>query len=209
MTGTAVATPVLPDLVSIAPADPARRDLAALFARAFAGDAHIDWLLPARGDREGARLALFSILLDGLGGQLQATPDHQAAALWFAPGGGLDWRAQARFFRFLAASLGPLAALSRGLDLKRMDGRHPNRPHYYLQLLAVAPENRGRGLGRTLAGAMLEQARRDDCPAYLETSSPANVAFYRGLGFAVSAETRLAGGLTLWSLVWNPGRAPL
>lgn len=209
MSPAAAAT--IPDSLSVHPVPPGapeRHELAALLARAFVGDAHIDWLLPRGGDQardqDSARLALFSLLVEDMGGGLHATADRLAAALWFAPGEAPDWTTQARFFQFLVTSLGMIRALGRGLDLKRMDARHPPRPHFYLQLLAVDPAHQRRGHGRALVERLLAQAREAGCPVYLETSREGNVDFYGRLGFSVSAKTVLNGGPRLWSMIWEP-----
>lgn len=199
--------PDRPDVAPIPPGDPARAAIVPLFARAFARDTLIDWLLPVRGDRDAARVRLFQQLLTDMGGRLHATADRQAAALWFAPDDASSWWVQAQFFRLLVTTLGGLNGTSRGLGLKRLQRQRPAASCYYLQLLATAPESRGRGRGRALASAMLERARLDDAPACLETASQANVRFYQGLGFQVSAELHLAGGLTVWSMAWFPGQA--
>ncbi len=180
--------------------------LTAMLCRAFQADAHINWLIRQDERRETAMNALFRLLLTDMGGELHASADRKSAALWFPPGGGPDWRAQSRFFLRYLNIAGPARALARGIDLKRMDQRHPARPHFYLQLLGVEPECQRQGHGGTLLARLLALASEADCPVYLETSSPGNVAFYCRHGFVGTAETVLSGGLRLWSLLWQPGR---
>jgi len=175
-----------------------------LLCRAFDHDAHINWLIRQDDGRELALVELFGVLLSEMGGELHATTDHQAAALWFPPGQSSGWRAQALFFRRLLMIAGPLRAVLRGIDLKRMDQRHPAEPHFYLQLIGVAPEARCRGHASALLRRLLSLAGEAKRPIYLETSSQENVAFYVRRGFNAIAETTLSDNLRLWSLLWHP-----
>jgi GNAT superfamily N-acetyltransferase len=172
-----------------------------LLRRAFDRDPHINWLIRQDDRRDTALAELFVLLVNDMGGELHATADQQSAALWFPPGGGPDWSAQTRFFLRLLNLAGPLRAVARGMDLKRMDRCHPARPHFHLQLLGVAPECRGQGHGSALVGHLRGLARAANCPVYLETSRRENVAFYSNRGFEVAAESRLSDGLCLWSCV--------
>ena len=161
-----------------------------VLCRAFDRDPHINWLIRQDAGRAGAMAELFQLLLTEMGGELHATADRQSAALWYPPGNSLDWGAQTRFFlRFLAIA-GPLRALKRGVDLKRMDRQHP-------------PEYQGSGHGRALLEHLQALAQASGSPIYLETSSPQNVAFYARHGFATTAECTLSDHLRLWSLAWQ------
>lgn len=178
-----------------------------VMCRAFERDDHINWLLRQDTQRETARAQLFCLLLSEMGGELYASTDRNSAALWFPPHTHSSWGAQSRFFLHLLSIAGPLQAIRRGIDLKRMDRCHPKQPHYYLQLLGVAPEYQRKGYGNALLSSLIAQARAADCPIYLETSSTLNAAFYSKLGFANTFETTLSDGLRLWSMIWRPQRS--
>jgi ribosomal protein S18 acetylase RimI-like enzyme len=62
---------------------------------------------------------------------------------------------------------------------------HPTEPHWYLVVLGVRPSHQGHGHGSRLVAAGLHPADRDGTASYLETSDPANVAFYQRFGFTV------------------------
>ena len=194
---------VVSKVSSVAPKLP---ELIEVLRRAFDHDPHINWLIRQDAGRAAAMTELFQLLLTDMGGELHASADRKSAALWFPPGGGPDWRAQTRFFLRYLNIAGPARALARGIDLKRMDRCHPARPHFYLQLLGVEPECQRQGHAGALLARLLALASEADCPVYLETSSPGNVAFYCRHGFVGTAETVLSGGLRLWSLLWQPGR---
>jgi GNAT superfamily N-acetyltransferase len=71
-------------------------------------------------------------------------------------------------------------------------------------VLASDPPAQGRGIGSALIRAGLDRSEHDGLPAYLETETEANVAFYARHGFAVR-ETLVVpgGGPCLW-LLWRP-----
>lgn len=201
----AVATPSTALAVSRVASD--CEDLSKLvdvLCRAFDQDPHINWLIRQDARRKPAMAALFRMLLTEMGGESHVTADGESVALWFAPGSVPSWNAQSRFFIGLLNIAGPLRAIRRGIDLKRMDQHHPSQPHFYLQLLGVNPACQRQGHGSALLAQLLEQARESDCPVYLETSSPRNEAFYTRHGFVRLAESTLSDGLRLWSLLWQP-----
>ncbi|WP_462418845.1 GNAT family N-acetyltransferase [Kytococcus sp. Marseille-QA3725] len=74
-------------------------------------------------------------------------------------------------------------------------GRHrPTEPCWFLGSVGVDPEHQGRGLARAVLEPGLERASREGLPAFLETSSSANVDLYRRFGFEVTATYELPGG---------------
>ena len=56
-------------------------------------------------------------------------------------------------------------------------------PHWYLLMLAVAPEKRGRGIASKLMKPFLAALEERGESAYLETQNPDNVGIYRHFGF--------------------------
>jgi GNAT superfamily N-acetyltransferase len=80
---------------------------------------------------------------------------------------------------------------------------HPHEPHYYLNILGVAPEHQGRGIGSALIRPILERCDRDGLPAYLEATTERNRALYERHGFRVAQEVRWPNdGPPLW-LMWR------
>jgi GNAT superfamily N-acetyltransferase len=61
-------------------------------------------------------------------------------------------------------------------------------PHWYLGVVGVEPERHGQGIGTALLRPRLQRADREGLPCYLETTQPANVPFYQGLGFRVAVD---------------------
>ncbi|GCD95996.1 GNAT family N-acetyltransferase [Embleya hyalina] len=126
-----------------------------------------------------------------------------AVAVWAVPGGDPSP---------VFAELGPIlrelggdrAAASANADAAMAPYR-PTEPGWFLETVATAPEAQGRGLGRAVLEPGIEEAERADFPAFLETSSEANVRFYERLGFEVTADVRLPDdGPRTWCMRRNP-----
>jgi ribosomal protein S18 acetylase RimI-like enzyme len=66
-----------------------------------------------------------------------------------------------------------------------MASYHPTEPHWYLPLIGVDPAYQGLGFGSALLRHALRQCDDDHVPAYLESSSPANIPLYERHGFVV------------------------
>jgi ribosomal protein S18 acetylase RimI-like enzyme len=76
-----------------------------------------------------------------------------------------------------------------------------DRPHAYLWFLGVTPEAQGRGVGSRLIKAKLDVLDQADTPAFLETATERNVAFYRRHGFDVLSEYRAEGNAPrIWAM---------
>jgi ribosomal protein S18 acetylase RimI-like enzyme len=86
-----------------------------------------------------------------------------------------------------------------------LGGHVPDDPCWFLDILAVDANARGRGLGRHLIEHGLDRARADGSPAFLETSVQDNVALYQRFGFRVVRELEAPdGGPTIWFMRADP-----
>lgn len=88
----------------------------------------------------------------------------------------------------------------------------------YVDRVVVAPHAHGRGLGRSLYGAVLERAAalglaEVTCEVNLEPPNPESLAFHRRLGFRRVGEQSTSGGSVRVALlaraVDRPGTGPL
>jgi GNAT superfamily N-acetyltransferase len=83
---------------------------------------------------------------------------------------------------------------SRITALAQTSAAHdPATRHWRVELVGVEPALQGRGIGGKLMEAVLRQVDAAGEPAYLETDTPDNVAFYQRRGFAVIAEQEALG----------------
>jgi GNAT superfamily N-acetyltransferase len=81
----------------------------------------------------------------------------------------------------------------------------PAEPHWYLATVGTRPECQGRGLGALVLAPGLRACDEGGHLAALETSSEANLRFYRRLGFEVSAEMAAPDGVLMnWVMVREP-----
>jgi ribosomal protein S18 acetylase RimI-like enzyme len=189
-----------------------RADLPATIAvlvRSFFDDPQMSWLLPDPATRAADLELLFAtiaasmvsqghtyVLDDGAG-------EIVGAALWSPPevislpdesAGPI---AEAVVARYGDEGLVRLAAMGEA-----MDRHHPHEAHMYLFILGVEPNRQGQGLGERLMRPVLDHCDVTRTEAYLESSNPRNLGFYRRLGFETVSEYHPDGG-PLFTGMWR------
>ena len=193
-----------------------RKDLsraATALGRAFHDDPLQSYVLPdpaVRAERSPAHFA--PILEYGLrfGTVLTTAGEPRGAAVWLPPGetAVTDQRAAEAGLDTLPDVLGAAEADRFFSVLATIDPYHRTdvpSEHWYVLVIGVEPGAQGRGLGRALLTPVLEEARRDKLPCYLETAQPQNVEFYRHLGFRVLRDiVDPRSGLRLWTFRRDP-----
>ena len=85
-----------------------------------------------------------------------------------------------------------------------MDSYHPEEPHWYLPLIGVEPNARGRGLGEALMRHALSRCDREKKVAYLESSNPRNISLYERHGFEVMGEIQVGLGPLVTPMLRRP-----
>jgi GNAT superfamily N-acetyltransferase len=104
---------------------------------------------------------------------------------------------------FLVAP-GPLlagpAVLARSLGAERVFERgYPQYDAFIIVIFGIRRAHQRRGLGRRLMGEALARADEAGVPAFLWTSNPANLPYYRSHGYeVVGEETTIPGGASNW-----------
>ncbi|WP_117211253.1 GNAT family N-acetyltransferase [Allorhizocola rhizosphaerae] len=83
----------------------------------------------------------------------------------------------------------------------------PADSHWYLGVVATHPGSAGRRLGRAVMRAGAQSATAAGLPAHLETTNPANVELYRGVGWEVTA-TAAVDGLSIWVMRHESPKIP-
>jgi len=164
-------------------------DEAAVFdalSLAFCADPVMRWLYP----HPSKFLKHFPELMKHFGGK--AFPNTSAhfvdgfvgAALWLPPGVAFDGEA-------IASLLQSTVAEEQHADLfavfNQMPEYHPHEPHWYLAAIGIDPSRQNQGQGAALIQHALRICDRDHVSAYLESSNPRNISFYRKHGFEVLA----------------------
>ncbi len=118
-------------------------------------------------------------------------------AVWLPPGAfpwsaGRKLRATWSFTRVWAADPKGFKDFTRlGINAEI---QHPRDRHWVLEALGIRPEAQRRGLGTRLMNPVLRKADSEGVYCYLETSDPANIAFYGRFGFEVVDQSPLVPG---------------
>lgn len=185
--------------------------VAQVMADAFADYAWTRWTVSAdrHGQRIGAlqRLVATEVVLPH--GELwiaedAATAELAAAAAWLRPDSVVPqyvWRDVADQSALLCGDRWQANDDAEA----RAAGLRPDRAHWYLGGVGVRRARQRSGLGRAVLRPVLERAAGE--LAYLETSSEANVGFYRALGFEVSGHLVIpGGGPPVWAMTREPDR---
>jgi GNAT superfamily N-acetyltransferase len=87
-----------------------------------------------------------------------------------------------------------------------LHAHEPAEPFWYLGVLATHPSAQGRGLATAVMAATFEIADAAGIDCWLETSVPANTAFYEHRGFTERVEVHIDAGPTTWWMR-RPARA--
>jgi ribosomal protein S18 acetylase RimI-like enzyme len=103
-----------------------------------------------------------------------------AAAVWMPPGAEPD---AAALDQAMGEGVPPARQSEMAAVVERMGLNHPREPHWHLPLIGVDPVHQHRGLGSALLRHALARCDREQLPAYLESSNPANIPLYELHGF--------------------------
>jgi predicted N-acetyltransferase YhbS len=174
-------------------------------ARAFADYPFTRHVIAADGHEERIR-RFQGICLTRIGmvyGRVWVADEGRAVAVWATP----DQDPSPAF-----AEIGPVIGELTGDRQAAYESaeqavapHRPQEPAWFLNTVAVAPEAQGRGLGSAVLIPGIEEAERAGYPAFLETSSEANVRFYERLGFQVTAAVSLPdNGPRTWCMRRDP-----
>lgn len=134
----------------------------------------------------------------------------EGATLWLPPGAKEaegPWtmlRLAGSAFRY--AGVGGVRRLMAAA--KAAEAVHPKEPHYYLFAIGVRGASQGKGLGKTLMKTVLDRCDAEGMPAYLESSSAANVPIYRSVGFEVLQEIHMRADSPTMYAMWRAPIAP-
>lgn len=120
------------------------------------------------------------------------TDDNMGAALWKTEiKETMSWDHLKRDLDFLF-KLG-IPTVNRTLkDRKACKDHFPKHsPYFYLCMIGVLHEGRGKGLASQLMDPVLNHCKNNSIPAFLETGTPENVDIYKKKGFSVTDITAI------------------
>ncbi len=198
--------------IKVQPAALADLDRAAkVLADAFSRDAYATGLLPS-GDVTSQLYKIFKVQLKHTfkyGGHVwlaidAATDELLGVSEWGAPGTNPGFLSQAPE---LPAYLSVFR--SRILDAAITDNNaekhRPLVPHWYLKAIGTTEQARGRGAGSALIRHRLAEADATGTPAYLESSSEANMPYYEKFGFVERSRIPSRGTVETIGM-WRPAQ---
>ncbi len=197
---------------TVRPARRADRDATVeVLTRAFRDDPQMRWMLEGRShlDRRLARFFATNFADHRRTGVIDVACRGTrivGAALWkpptFSGPGIVDQLVMMP--GMLAAFHGRLTAAGR--FKAAVVARHPTTPHWYLASVGVDPAAQGGGAGSALLRAGIARADAGRVPAYLESSTPANVPIYAHFGFDPERALDLPEGAPPMIPMWRPRR---
>ena len=134
-------------------------------------------------------------------GSAYCTDGYAGTALWLPPGVHPDEKA---LNAVLESTVAPSLAAETAPIFEQMAKYHPTEPHWYLPLIGVDPAHQGKGHGDVLMAHALAQCDRGHVPAYLESSNPRNIPFYRRHGFEPLGAIQAGSSPTLVPMLRRP-----
>lgn len=153
--------------------------------------------------REFQRLFLAEVGLPH--GRVWVSDDLDAVAVWSTPDGEAGPTLE-RLLPRMVEIAGDRARAHASAEAA-MEPHRPQGPAWFLGTVGVRPSAQGRGLGRAVIEPGLAAADAEGVPAFLETSTEANVRVYKALGFEITAEYDLPdGGPRTWAMLRRPTR---
>ena len=175
----------------------------AVLTLAFAGDPAARWAWP---DPQQYVDAFPRFARAFGGGAVEAGTAHYVdgfcgVALWLPPGTSPDEASLVRVVEDTVAGALQDALFSL---FAQMEAYHPHAPHWHLPLIGVDPVTQGQGYGSALLRHVLEECDRHQVLAYLEATSPRNVALYERHGFEVLGTIQVGTSPPICPMVRTP-----
>jgi ribosomal protein S18 acetylase RimI-like enzyme len=134
-------------------------------------------------------------------GSAFCTDGYAGTALWLSPRVHPDEKGLGAV---IESTVAPSVAAEVAAIFEQMAKYHPTEPHWYLATIGVDPAHQGEGHGDALMAYALAQCDRDNAPAYLESSNPRNLSFYRRHGFERLGAIQVGSSPTLVPLLRRP-----
>jgi ribosomal protein S18 acetylase RimI-like enzyme len=187
------------------------RAIRALLAAAYHDDPMTRWLFPDEGSRPHACAAWYGLFAEqyvaiGRAEVVRVAGAVVAVALWRRPDDDpLSHDGVPSFAGLMSALIGVDRGAELADALHEVGSVQETQPHVYVNFLAVAPASQRGGLGRQVIEPVVAAARAAGLFVRLETTNPANYAFYDALGFREVDRLQLkAGGPLLRALRLDP-----
>jgi ribosomal protein S18 acetylase RimI-like enzyme len=167
-------------------------DAAVVLARAFHPDPGMVFIF-AEDRRLDRSEAFFRVMVRAVSqaGVAVATPGLESIGLLVPPSAQTAEAVGAAGMADFMASLLPAEAERFGRLVSTLGGEHDRvmtEPHWQLAFLGTEPSAQGRGFGVAVVDDVVARADRDGVPAFLDTLTSENAAFYGRHGFTAVSE---------------------
>ena len=184
-------------------------ELADTLAEAFDKDPVMQWIIRQDKHRpEAMRDAFNYYLIDAIPyGEVTTTDDLKACAMWMPPGVWTEKPPLSEYLKMVIKTIqwSGLGRIRRFIEVDDLEyANKPPEPHYYLAILGVHPDFRGRKYGSMLLEHTLARVDELEMPAYLENSNIVNQPLYERHGFRVIGSFSAENGPTEWRMWRDP-----
>ncbi|MEI8057632.1 MAG: GNAT family N-acetyltransferase [Actinomycetes bacterium] len=166
---------------------------------AFAQDPAWDFI--TAGDREHVAPPFAEALFDSRvgSGTIWIADNGASAALWELRDGASAIHADSVWTNY-RSQVGEQAWACLCAYEDALANSEPERPYWYLGVLATDPARHGQGLASEVLAPILAIADEAGLPCWLETSTLSNVRFYEHRGFIEMRECDIVDGPPTWWL---------
>jgi ribosomal protein S18 acetylase RimI-like enzyme len=182
-----------------------------LLTGAFMDDPLQTYVFPDPQERTQRSAAQFATIVRHgfLCGEVLVTADMSGVSAWMPPGKVVTFEDASRAgFQQLPDLMGKEAFERLGGVLDYLSDVHQKGmppKHWYLTIVGVRPDQRGRGQGAALLAPIMRRADAAGVPICLDTAQPKVRPLYERLGFRVAVETvDPTSGVRFWTYQRDP-----
>ena len=192
---------MLPMIKAATPADEAA--IIAVITLAFSTDPVTRWVRP---DSQ-QYLTHFPTAVRAFGGKAFAhgsayyVEGYAGAALWLPPE---VQTAEAEQSSVIQSTVDKREQGDLFAVVEQMRSYHTKEPHWYLPLMGIDPIHQGHGYGSALLEHALRPCDQTQTLAYLEATSPRNMALYQRHGFEVLGTIQVGKSPPLFPMLRKP-----
>ena len=177
----------------------------AMMTVAFSGDPFMRWMYP----EPDAFIKHFPKFVEAFAGgafdQNAAFVDEGfgGACMWFPPGTEVN---EEGLRQLAIATIAPERLGQMGEIFQQMEEYHVDEEVWYLPMIGVDARFQGRGIGALLMNSVLAKTDEMGIPTYLESSNPANIPFYKRLGYEAIGKIQLSDDSPLLTPMYRASR---
>lgn len=162
----------------------------AILAKSFNENQSVNYIIKQDNNRESRlkELMAYSFEICYQYGEVYLSEDNTGCALVLYPETKSVLKTIPLDLRLIIKCIGIENA---GKAMKRegaIKSQYPKEPIYYLWFIGVLPDHQHKRVGTSLMLSILDDARRQSKPVYLETSTVSNIKWYQNFGFEIYHE---------------------